>query len=109
MEGGKRNIECMDRTGAIREADAGGIWWWILDGKGGKVGGKVHHGAVMAFSTRVAVVGGIIMVARGQTAQRQAETADAMALGRAMSKREADDMGGGLAEGEGHCAKKMAQ
>lgn len=80
-----------------------------MDWMGDKLGGKVHHGAAMAFSTRVAMVGGIIMVARGQTAQRQAKTADAMALGRAMSKREADDMGGGLAEGEGHWANTMAQ
>ena len=62
----------------------------------------------MAISARVAVVGGIIMVARGQKAQRKTETADAMGLERAMSKREVEDMGGGLAEGEGHCAEKMA-
>ena len=76
---------------------------------GEKLGGKVHHGAARAFSTRVAMVGGIIMVARGKTASRQAKTADAMALGQAMSKREADDMGGGLAEGEDHWANTMAQ
>ena len=62
----------------------------------------------MAFSTRVAVVGGIVMVARGQKAQRKTETADAMGLERAMSKREVEDMGGGLAEGDGHRAERMA-
>jgi len=76
---------------------------------GDKMGDKVHHGAAKAFSTRVAMVGGIIMVARGKTASRQAKTADAMAFGRALSKREADDMGGGLAEDEGYWANTMAR
>ena len=38
----------------------------------------IHEGADMAISAMVAVVGGIIMVARGQKAQGTPETADAI-------------------------------